>query len=696
MALQDSYTTGMDNKVNVYAGWWATQTFTPTTGYDISYVILKLYRWNTPGDITVNIKAVDGSSYPTGPALATGVTDGDTLTEDTNGEERVIIFESSYTLEASTEYAIEVSAPDASAAAAYWICDRTLPTYSAGDAKASLDSGSSWASLDPLTDFYFKTYDGIYLEPADKTYTRKAIAIAGNEVWYESSTGVLTELTAANGDIDVSVPLTAVEMMEKGFIANQTNLKVIDFVNVKIATADIGSHPPDPGTILTSDGTGNPSMIVDYITSLTGACTIYGRRTTTVTFGASENIAGTDDDGNAISFQMTAAAEVLPPHWYDFTVFGNDSSFGTLPTSAYLICLYRGRIMLAGDSNYPHQWYMSDVAKPFNWLYTTDVLTAVSGNNTTAGKIGDIVRVIIPYGDDYLVCGCAGSVYILDGDPKISGSIERLSETTGIYSWTSWCKDDSGNLYFFGNHGVYIMEGGLSKPRNISKLALPQLVDDWGAHPSTHRVVFSYDSKRRGILMLCTTISTGACTGYFYSLETEGFYPVTLPNACGVYCGFDYNADDPASRDLLVGCTDGYIRKFVDTEKNHDVGATDQAISSYFGIVQQLSEDPDKEGKLTSLTVELAGGASGGDFSDSDGCSYEYHTADDAETALEHLKDGATARESGTLAGTGRKARIRERVRAAWLALKFYNSTASETFGINKLYGIVRQVGRIK
>jgi len=102
----------------------------------------------------------------------------------------------------------------------------------------------------------------------------------------------------------------------------------------------------------------------------------------------------------------------------------------------------------------------------------------------------------------------------------------------------------------------------------------------------------------------------------------------------------------------------------------------------------------DIKGKLTSLTVTTAGGASGGDFGDSDGVSYEYHSGDDAETVLEDMIDGATARESGTLSTTGRQSRIRKRIKGHFLGLKFYNSTASETFAIEKITGEIKAAGK--
>ncbi len=506
----------------------------------------------------------------------------------------------------------------------------------------------------------------------------------------------MSELTAANGAITTSDPITAVEAFQKVFIANKTNLKVADFANSKITTANVGSHPPDFGTVLTG-GTSGAEMVVDYITSLSSACTIYGYRTTAATFADTETVTGTDDDGNAISFTLNAA-EVANPHWYNWTPFGNDTtSFGEMPSSAYLVARYRGRLVLAGHPSYPHMWYMSKVANPWNWLYSENTrLTAVAGNNIEAGEVGDIIRALIPFGDDYLIFGCANEIHLLDGDPADNGSIDKISDITGIYSWTAWCKDNLNNLYFIGKNGLYSMSGGRGKPANISRKAIPRLMQDWALDPSSHRVVLAYDSERHGILLVKTTLADGTCSGYFYSLETEGFYPVTFQTQNGIFCAYDYDSDTAADRALLFGCNDGYIRSFLDTAKNDDTGDSDTAIPSYFGVVDRLSEDPDKEGVLNSLTIEMAGGASGGDFSDSDGCSYEYHTADDGETALEDLRDGATAKVTGSLTGTGRKNRIRNRLRGAWVALKFYNSTASETFGINRIFGLIKQVGKIK
>jgi len=140
---------------------------------------------------------------------------------------------------------------------------------------------------------------------------KRLIAVGNNEVWYEDlsvGAGEWAELDTSSGAIDTSDRLAVFEAYGKVFVVNGAILKVADFQNTKIATANIGANPPDRGNILTAAG--GAVMVVDYITSLSGACTIYGWRTTEATFGA-EGVTGTDNDGNAISF-TTSGVETAP------------------------------------------------------------------------------------------------------------------------------------------------------------------------------------------------------------------------------------------------------------------------------------------------------------------------------------------------------------------------------------------------
>jgi len=514
--------------------------------------------------------------------------------------------------------------------------------------------------------------------------------------------GTMTLLAASADDIDTSDQLTMTSAFQKVFVANGGNLKVADFINTKLTTGDVkpaGKVYPTSGTVLTGDNSG-AKMIVDFCTVSDGAGYVYGYRTTTETFEDTEKAEGTvvTPTGLAgdVSFTLTAD-ETAGPHWYDWKVYSADETyFGTMPNKAYLVGVYRGRLVLAGNPEYPNQWYMSRVAKPFDFLYgADDPMSAVAGNNADAGQCPDIVRSIISFHDDYLIFGCASTMWILRGDPVAGGSLDNLSDTTGMFGSNSWCFDDDRNLYFWGSGGIYKIESNFSGITNLTETLLPDLINDESADTSTHRITMAYDEKRHGLIICITVLATGVNSNYFYSFKTRGFFPETYPEECAAYSLLYYDANDPDYSDLLIGCKDGYIRKFLSTAKDDDIGATDEAISSYVTYPIAPLAEPDMNGKLTEMVFDLAGGAAAGGFSDTDGITYSLYKGKDAETVLEDIIDGADSFKTGTLTGTGRKNKIRTKMRGAYMGLKLSNSEDSETWAVNKVLFDSKVAGRI-
>jgi len=609
-----------------------------------------------------------------------------------------------------------------------------------------------------------------FTPPSDKV-TYKRLVVAGSDKIYYGGTGVSTgdmstELDTSGYAIDTSDQLNMFEGFQKVFVVNGAILGVADFVNTKIVDADGFTNKPARGGIVYQNGASAATMIVDYIDSANNA--MYGY----VTAGTFEiNTAITTKAGGAgDEIFPSPAAGLAKPRWYPWTPYDNDTdTYGSMPAKAYLGCLYRGRCVLSGNPNYPHQWYMSKTGDPWNWDYSSiDPLTAAAGNNADAGETGDIIRALIPYKDDYLIFGCASTIWVLTGDPAQGGKIDEVDLTVGMFGANSWCFDGDGNLYFFGTGGIYRIPLGFRSVENLTEISLPNLVSDEDANPETHRITMAYDRKRHGILICITKLSDGSNSNYFYDLKLKGLFPESYPDECGAYSLFYYAANDNDYADLLVGCKDGYIRKFGKTTKNDNVGVTTDLISSYcVWPIQHLTEDNDKEGKLTSLTIELSGGlattklthaalatahakgdkltqavtgatmivafsnaaktltfghsttgvftatanditgsGSGttfqatavgtGSFTDTDGVSYEIHVGDDAETVIEKIKDGVAPHSYGTLSNAGRKARIRSKVRGAWLGLKLYNSTKDESWAVNKIFGEIKEAGRIK
>jgi hypothetical protein len=486
----------------------------------------------------------------------------------------------------------------------------------------------------------------------------------------------MVELVAARGDIDTTDQLVMFEAYGKVFIANGANLKIADFQNAKITTTNVGAHPPDRGNILTG-GTSEAKMVVDYVTTLSGACTIYGKRITTATFQA-ETVTGTDDDDNAISF--TGTAEVAPPHWYDWTVYGGDTTlYGTMPDQAYLGCLSGGRLVLSGDPDYPHQCRASAAGNPWDWnIYRTTSDRAVPIGTGDAGTIGDMVRALIPARDGQLIIGCANSMHLQIGNPADGGYMVAMNGV-GIYGSHSWCFDGDGNLYFWGTGGIYKLAKGSAQLENVSQATLPNLIGDETANPATHRITMGYDFGRLGAKVCITLLADGSSSNYWLDTTTGGFFPDTHADAHGVYAQFFHNANDPDDKGLLFGCTDGYIRVHDDDAKDDD----GTAIDSYVGFGPLALAEHGREGAITAVDVTLAGGASGA----VDSASVQIYADDVAETVIEQVEAGGTPKVAMTFTGPGRArgAKVRRGVRGAYAGIRIGNSQADETWGMETL-----------
>jgi len=707
----DGSTTNSDNAD------WCAQAFTPTLDYRVHYIILKVGKTGA-GAVTLRVSI---------QTIVDGVPDGVDLCY---GEAILPICEPTYTqkftmdtyvqLTSGTQYAVVMQTDDV-AGTENWRCYyKDADEYADNDYYTSDDSGTTWTP-DATKDANFQVW-GVASVPSDRHAIKKLVTIADNSLSYEDTAGSLTKLAASDQDLDCSEQVAAFEAFQKVIIVNGTNLKVADFINTRI---DLGAgneltNPPAKGDILTQTTSG-AKMTVDFVDSTKRY--IYGY-TTSGTFVTTAGYTLTSGDETATMDPNPApkpdvvseASDI--PLWYDYTTYpdivlsvakygqaiGSTKTFGILPqhgefpAKAYLGCLYRGRVVLAGNPNYPHQWYMSRQADIWDYAYlASDGQSPVVGNNAEAGEIGDVITCLIPYKDDYLIFGGANKIYVLRGDPAKGGELDPVDLTVGIFGANSWTFDGAGNLYFWGTNGIYIMPAGFGAVKCLTENTLPNIIADEDIDPSTHRISLGYDRKRRGILICITVLATGVNSNYWYDLRTGGFFPESYPTACGVYGLFYYPANDKDYADLLLACQDGYIRKFDDSAKDDDSGASDTKISSYCTLpIQPLAPDGDHEGKLTSLTVTTAGGATDGAFGDTDAVSYELHKGDDAETVLEDIVDGATALESGTLSGTGRKERIRKRVRGAYLGIKLYNSTDSETWAVEAVAGEVAPAGKIK
>ena len=687
------------------AGDALAQTFKPTANFDLTVLNVVCSKNLSPGTINVRIEGIDtGTGKPDGVTLASTTINGNDAAEtgggSGTGEYVVCTFSSPATLTEGVEYALIMQGDDCDATNKFSSHRSSVGgelDYSDGDGWFSTDDGATWGTHDASNDTLFQAMGGFNpttVTPTDLQHSKKLVAVGNNEIWYESSSGTMAELAAT--DIDCSELLNMFEAYGKVFVVNNTNLKVADFQNVKITTTNIGANPPDPGTVLTG-GSSGAKMVVDYITALSSASVLYGQSIATATFTNGETVTGTDDDSNAISF--TTTIEVAGPFWYDWTVYGNSTDYGAMPPAATLGCNYRGRAVIAGNPQLPHQWYMSRQARPHDFLYgINDAQSAVAGNNADAGEIGDSPTALIPYKDDWLIVGCASTCWIFTGDPTNGGSLDELDLTTGIFGAQSWCWGKEGELYFWGVNGIYKVQLPGGTPVCVSEIRLPKLIDDEAASPETHRITFSYDKRRAGISIMITALADGSNSCYWYDLRTDGFFPESFPDVCGTYSSIDYDSIDPDFKDVMYGCQDGYIRAFDDSSKDDDVTSSTQAIDSNvtFGPFL-LSDFATNEGKITGLDIILGGGGSGGSQSNSDGATYELYTARSAEKVLELMSAGTSIKAAGTITGPGRgRETFRKKIRGVYGGIKLKNATASQTWALEQLLINVSKAGGLR
>jgi hypothetical protein len=529
----------------------------------------------------------------------------------------------------------------------------------------------------------------------DQHKTNRYLVAAGNNTIYAEGdvAGTLTQIAGLT--VDTTDNLNMFSGSQKAFIVNGKNLKIADFANTRLSVATM-TTPPSRGSIIQQAGS-DAAMSVDFVNA--SKTKIYGFTTTDDEFdtsGALTDQSGNMSPANPVPSAVLEASDA--PLGYSWTPYPVGST-GSLPAKAYLGAWYRGRAVLSGNPEDPHQWYMSRQLNPFDWGYVAnDAQTPVAGTDADAGKVGDIVRALIPFHDDYLIFGCATSMHYLQGDPAVGGEMHSIDDFGGMYGAKSWCFDKRGDLYFVGTDGISRIKKGTINIESLSQLSIPLLLEDEAVNPATHRIVCGYDKRRDGVVIAITLLADGSNSNYFYSIRAEGFFPETYPEQCGAYSMIYYPSNISANSDLLVGGRDGYVRNFSDAAKDDDIGGSDQAIDSrcLMPIVDMNVDDDNGRGRLMSTTLTTAGGRANGEFKDTDGLTMDIHVADGSETLVEDVIDGATPLHTETVSGPGRQLRFRGKARGKWLGILIKNNTAAQSWALGKLSVEDKLAGRIK
>jgi len=560
-------------------------------------------------------------------------------------------------------------------------------------------------ATDSLGDQPYDASAGAIVTPispdSESRYTKRLVAACQDTIWTGVSSATMAKLSASIDGIDCSQPLSLAEHTSKVFVANGSNKFVADFGNSKLNTTDLvgGDGIPSRETVL-AGGTSGAQLIVDYIDASTGACAIYGKRITEATFSAGETVTGTNADDEAVSFVLSAA-ETAAPHWYAWTSYANDSdTYGSLPAKIDKVFVTQGRVGVSLNKQYPHQWYLSRQLNPWDWTYgEDDAQSAVAGNNTDAGEVGDIIVDVFPYKDAYVIFGCVESFWYLTGNPCQGGTINELDLTAGLLGPGAWCWDDADNLYAVTTKGLVRFLAGFAGQENLTIGTYPDLIKDLAFNRSTQRMTLSYDRERNGVLINIVTLENGANTNWWYDLTSKGLFPEAYPTAASIYCTAFFSATDPADTAMVLGGADGYLREFSHTAKSDDGGAADVAIDSYvsFGAIP-LTTDARHDGTLGAVDLITGGGNESATAEDSDAITMTVFAERTSEQVVKSAVNNTNAKLTKIITGPGvsRGSVEKRRARGRAGVIKLRNATIAQSWALEHLNFNIKKSGKVR
>lgn len=254
-------------------------------------------------------------------------------------------------------------------------------------------------------------------------------------------------------------------------------------------------------------------------------------------------------------------------------------SAGSLPSNGAhrprLIAMWRSRLVLSGLVGDEHNWFMSAVGDPLDWDYSpspTVSTQAVAGNNSNAGKVGDVVNAIIPCTAETLVFGCDHSIWVMFGDPAAGGRLTQLTDVTGMAWGVPWCKDPMGGIFFLGSRGgVYRMEGCSAHPERLTSDSIDEDLAEIDLTKTVARM--AWNDREQGVHLFLTALDGSESTHWFLDVRNKAWWPDRFAsenhNPASVHVFDGDLADD---RRILLGCYDGYVREWdIDAEDDDGI-----------------------------------------------------------------------------------------------------------------------------
>ena len=349
--------------------------------------------------------------------------------------------------------------------------------------------------------------------------------------------------------------------------------------------------------------------------------------------------------GESISYSIQRGPKVFDYDADTLELYVATYGKGFAPVGCKAIALYRDRIVMAVDGT--GGVYASRAGDPYDHDYGAvwnDFARAWAlGSGVKAGKLPHPTTAIFTHSDDCMIVGCKTLTYIIRGDPAHGGDVDLLSREVGIVDVDAGCYTPEGWLVFLSLDGLYAVPGGCGGdviPLSIK--SVPRELRD--IDPDTCKVSMAYDVVKHGIHLFLDYGASHPVDHWWFDWESKSLWPVSLQATHGPHVAHTQRPLHGFDRGTVLGCRDGYLRRFHDDFQQDDGG---NAIDSHL-----LIGPIDMGGAWSrSMLRELVGNMAEG----SADVAWKIYVADTAEAAVDLARAAATDTEhtSGTFVAGG-------------------------------------------
>jgi hypothetical protein len=339
--------------------------------------------------------------------------------------------------------------------------------------------------------------------------------------------------------------------------------------------------------------------------------------------------------GESISYSIQRGPKVFDADADTLELYVATYGKGFAPVGCKAIALYRDRIVMAVDGT--GGLYASRAGDPYDHDYGAvwsdfDRAWAL-GSGIKAGKLPHPTTAIFTHSDDCMIVGCKTLTYIIRGDPAAGGDVDLLSREVGIVDFDAGCYTPEGWLVFLSLDGLYAVPGGCGGdviPLSIK--SVPRELRD--IDPDTCKVSMAYDIVKHGIHLLLDYGAAHPVDHWWFDWESKSLWPVSLQADHGPHVAHTQRPMHGFDRGTVLGCRDGYLRRFHDDFQQDDGG---NAIDSHL-----LIGPIDMGGAWSrSMLRELVGNMAEG----SADVGWKLYVADTAEAAVDLARAAATGTE---------------------------------------------------